>query len=116
MVCVSSFGEEHTGKILATLKLPDDTAVIEARQSDWGMYSSDVWVRAMRMASLPARNCVAVVSHAKSGRSAMMAGLNIAALTTPLTEHMDFTGADYVGDAASSKGTDAIVALVNPQG
>ena len=114
VVCVSSFGEEHTGKVLAALKLSDDTAVIEARQSDWGMYSSDVWVRAMRMAGLPARNCVAVAAHAKSGRSAMMAGLNIAALVTPLTEHMDFTGADYVGDALSSKGTDAIVALVKP--
>ena len=112
VVCVSSFGEEHTEKVLAALKLSDDTAVIEARQADWGMYSSDVWVRAMRMAGLPARNCVAVAAHAKSGRSAMMAGLNIAALVTPLTEHMDFTGADYVGDAASSKGTDAIVALV----
>jgi beta-phosphoglucomutase-like phosphatase (HAD superfamily) len=114
VVCVSSFGEEHTGKILAALKLPDDTAVIEARQSDWGVYPSDVWIRAMRMASLPARNCVAVVTHAKSGRSAMMAGLNIAVLATPLTEHMDFTGADFVGDASSSKGTDTIVGLVQP--
>ena len=115
VVCVSSFGEEHTGKILAALKLSDDTAVIEARQSDWGMYSADVWVRAMRMAGLPARNCVAVAMHSKSGRSAMMAGLNIAVLATVLTEHMDFTGADYVGDAASPKGTDAIVELVRPK-
>jgi len=115
VVCISSFGEEHTGKILAALELSDDTAVIEARQSDWGVYSTDVWVRAMRMAGLPTKHCVAVAAHAKSGRSAMMASLNIAALVSPLTEYMDFTGADYVGDIASTEGTQAIVDLVKPK-
>jgi len=98
---------------LTAIGLTDETACIEARNSYPGSYSTDVWTRAMRMAGLAPRYCIALAATAKSARGALMANVKVAAVVSPMTEFLDFAGVDTVRSATSAADAKDIIAIVS---
>jgi len=112
IVTLSSMDTETSAAMLTAIGLTDETACIEARNANPGSYSTDVWTRAMRMAGLAPRYCIALTATAKSARGALMANVKVAAVVSPMTEFLDFAGVDIVRSATTAADAKDIIALV----
>ena len=80
---------------LEALDLADGLVFRSDRSDRFGEYSADSWIRAARMIRLNPRHCTAIASSAQSVRQAIVAGMRTAAVTNPLINFQDFTGADF---------------------
>ena len=81
---------------LEALDLADGLVFRADRSDRFGEYSADSWIRAARMIRLNPRHCTAIASSALSVRQAIVAGMRTAAVTNPLINFQDFTGADFI--------------------
>lgn len=109
VIALTSFGPEASAKLLALLGLPEETTVVQVHADGSGYLGADAWFRAAHTAQLPERRCIAITATGDSARAAVMSNLNVAAYASPLTEHQDFGGVDWLGTGSSAKEAEAIL-------
>jgi len=91
---------------------PESTVVVRTDADTTCTTSADVWKRALRETACPARMSVAVVCSAGSAKSALAAGVRVAAVTAELTRQGDFGGSDVVVDDLGEASIETISELI----
>ena len=93
---VTSVSASVIDKIAADLDLLDASVVRGNMSECIGSYYIDVWLRAARAVRVRPLLCTALTATGKSVREALLAGMKASALTVPLIEYQDYSGADLV--------------------
>ncbi|MDD5705777.1 MAG: hypothetical protein PHR35_07610 [Kiritimatiellae bacterium] len=81
----------------------------EAQHALVGGFSWDVWRRSAEKLQMQENLCMALVASAASGKAALAAGLQVVAVSDPMTAHQDFGGASFVFDGWSAEVLPAVM-------
>lgn len=97
VVLITTRSPETVQSSVERLHLEDALLLRADRHDRFGVIPVEVWNQASRMMRPRARGTLAVAVSGPSVRNAIKAGLGAAALTIPMFEYQDYSGADVFG-------------------
>jgi len=95
--CLSALEAETAGALLARLGLADVVVKSMACADDKKRFPSpDEWLRLAKSVGVSPTRCLALATSALATRTALSAGMKVAALPDKFTAFEDFSGADFL--------------------